>query len=96
VTPVVRAALHELHALIVEGDDYATGWLLAIQWTNTITTTLGSYQRAAVRRLALSLGAGDVDGAERAALWITDPDRAMERALRDQRDGACLDGEARL
>lgn len=39
------------------------------------------YERAATRGLARALEAGDLARAEQCALWLTEPDRAMDLAL---------------
>jgi len=95
VTPRILDALRILD-VAPRDTARATGWALALAWTSRATTELAGEQRAAVRRLALALDAGDTLAADRAARWITDPAGAMEAALRDLRDGHALDGEVRL
>lgn len=93
MTPRTLAALRVLGAVVVDGDPHATGWTLALDWTSRATTTLGPAERAAVRRLAVALSVGDLDGADRAAQWVLDPQAAERSAERARRDGALLDAE---
>lgn len=73
MTPRTLAALRVLGAVVVDGDPHATGWTLALDWTSRATTTLGPAERAAVRRLAVALSVGDLDG----AAWVAREAAAM-------------------
>lgn len=75
-------------------DPLVAGWALALDWTSRATTTLDAEQRAAVRRLALALGDGDLRAATAAARWITDPAGARAAALREQLEARALDEAA--
>ncbi len=81
----IAAALRELGALVVEGDDRATAWLLAIDWKAGRFVGLDTHAAMAVRRLALALHDGALDAAADAARWITAPDDAMEVACPEAR-----------
>lgn len=91
--PDVAAALLDLRAITVDGDDHDTGWMLALGHHRDLVDTI---EHGALRRLALSLAAGDLDGARRAARWFTDPAGAMEHALACIRAEHALDREVSL
>lgn len=83
--PAVTAALRELGALIVDGDDCATGWLLAVDWRAGRFDDLDGYTRTAIRGLALALAGEDRELAGRAARWIADPGTAMDVGVAEAR-----------
>ncbi len=58
-------------------DDDAAAWALAIRSLDSYC----SYERTAMRGLALALLTGDAPRALRAARWLTDPADAMAAAL---------------
>ncbi len=80
--PTVARALRDLCVSPV-GSDEDVAWRLALRWMQHEETGshYGSYESAAVQRLALALLSGDASRAVRAALWITAPDQAMDAAL---------------
>lgn len=88
--PQVTAALIELRALIVDGDDHDTGWMLALGFHRGLDDT---YERAALRSLAVALAAGDEARAVRAARWITNPTASMDEALASVTAERVLDRE---
>lgn len=75
--PIVYQALEAFALEDLAGDDIAVGWALAIRSMECLC----SYERAALRGLALGLVTGDEARAQRAAIWITDPPAAMDAAL---------------
>lgn len=75
--PQVTEALRELRAALVDGDDQATGWMLALGFHRDL---VDSYETAALRGLAVALAAGDEARALRAARWFTAPGAAMDAA----------------
>ena len=81
--PQVHRALAELGLGAVPGDDAATGWLVAT--SPALRHAADSYERVAIRRLALALVAGDLAAAHEASRWITDPAGAMRAALDAER-----------
>ena len=77
-TGVVRDALVTLK-IRLDGDRLTTAWRLATLYAHR--WTLSVYEEAAWRTLAIALASGDDAAAERAALWIVDPDAAMDAAI---------------
>ena len=78
--PIVYQALETLALEDLATDD-AAGWALGIRSMECWC----SYERAAMRALALALVTGDEARAQRAAIWISDPSAAMDAALVDAR-----------
>lgn len=83
LTTLILRALAELGARAAATDELAVaGWRLALvvaarpSWSWST-----SYEHAGAKGLALALGRGDLAEAERSALWVVDPDAAMEAAV---------------
>lgn len=83
LTTLILRALAELGARAAANDELAVaGWRLALvvaarpSWSWST-----SYEHAGAKGLALALGRGDLAEAERSALWVVDPDAAMEAAV---------------